>query len=54
MRSKQNGTIDKSVCQDLVDHIKSLFGKAPAKPLPDVHIHHPDNAPIVNPEMTGV
>jgi glycine/D-amino acid oxidase-like deaminating enzyme len=49
-----NETFDKSVCQGLVDHIKSLFGKAPAKPLPDIHIHHPDNAPIVNPDMTGV
>ena len=42
---------NKSVCQDLVNHIASLFGKAPVKPLPDIHIHHPDNAPIVNPAM---
>jgi hypothetical protein len=42
---------NKSVCQDLVNHIASLFGKAAAKPLPDIHIHHPDNAPIVNPAM---
>jgi glycine/D-amino acid oxidase-like deaminating enzyme len=47
-------TVDKFVCQGLVDHIKSLFGKAPVKPLPDIHIHHPDNAPIVNPAMPGV
>jgi D-amino-acid oxidase len=46
-------TVDESV-QDLVDHIKSLFGKAPAKPLPEIHIHHPNNAPIVNPAATGV
>jgi D-amino-acid oxidase len=49
-----NETIDKSVCEGLVDHIKSLFGEAPAKPLPEIHIHHPNNAPIVNPGMTGV
>jgi hypothetical protein len=42
---------DKSVCQDLVNHIASLFGKAPAKALPDIHIHHPDHAPTVNPAM---
>jgi glycine/D-amino acid oxidase-like deaminating enzyme len=42
---------DKSVCQDLVNHIASLFGKAPAKPLPDIHIHHPDHAPVVNPAI---
>jgi glycine/D-amino acid oxidase-like deaminating enzyme len=45
---------DKSVCQGLVDHIASLFGKAPAQPLPDIHIHHPDHAPIVNPATPGV
>jgi len=45
---------DKSVCQGLVDHIASLFGKAPPKPLPEIHIHHPDNAPFVNPAMPGV
>ena len=45
---------DKSVCQSLVDHISSLFGKAPPKPLPDIHIHHPDHAPIVNPAIPEV
>jgi len=49
-----NETANKAVCQGLVNHIASLFGKAPAKPLPDIHIHHPDHAPIVNPAMTGV
>jgi glycine/D-amino acid oxidase-like deaminating enzyme len=44
-------TPDKAKCQGLVDHIASLFGKAPAKPLPPDHIHHPDNAPIVNPAI---
>ena len=44
---------DPTVCQGLVDHVASLFGKAPVKPLPDIHIHHPDNAPIVNPAMVG-
>jgi D-amino-acid oxidase len=46
-----NETVDKSVCQGLVDHMKSLFGKAPPKPLPDIHIHHPDHAPVVNPTI---
>jgi D-amino-acid oxidase len=45
---------DKHVCQGLVDHIASLFGKAVAKPLPDIHIHHPNNAPFVNPAAPGV
>jgi hypothetical protein len=44
-------TPDKAVCQSLVDHIKSLFGLAPVLPLPEIHIHHPDHAPIVNPAM---
>jgi D-amino-acid oxidase len=47
-------TVDKVVCQDLVNHIKSLFGLAPVMPLPEIHIHHPDHAPIVNPAMPGV
>jgi hypothetical protein len=37
--------------EGLVDHIKAQFGKAPAMPMPDVHIHHPDHAPIVNPAI---
>ena len=50
-----NDTIpNKSVCQDLVNHIKSLFGQAPVKPLPDIHIHHPDNLPIANPAIPEV
>jgi glycine/D-amino acid oxidase-like deaminating enzyme len=47
-------TPDKAVCQDLVRHIASLFGKAPVKPLPANHIHHPDHAPIVNPAVPSV
>ena len=46
-----NETADKAVCQDLVRHIASLFGKAPKKPLSPIHIHHPDHAPIVNPQI---
>jgi hypothetical protein len=49
-----NETANKAVCKGLVNHIASLFGKARAKPLPDIHIHHPDHAPIVNPAVTGV
>jgi glycine/D-amino acid oxidase-like deaminating enzyme len=47
-------TPDKSVCRSLVNHIASLFGKAPAEPMPEIHIHHPDHAPIVNPPTPGV
>jgi len=47
-------TPNKSVCKGLVNHIASLFGKAAAKPLPDIHIHHPDHAPIVNPAAPSV
>jgi glycine/D-amino acid oxidase-like deaminating enzyme len=47
-------TPDKAVCQGLVDHIASNFGKAPKKPLPNIHIHHPDNAPMVNPAVPEV
>jgi D-amino-acid oxidase len=47
-------TADKGVCQGLVDHIKSLFGQAPMRPLSEIHIHHPMHAPIVNPAMPGV
>jgi glycine/D-amino acid oxidase-like deaminating enzyme len=42
---------NKSVCRGLVNHIRSLFGQAPVKPVPDIHIHHPDHAPIVNPTI---
>ena len=47
-------TSDKAVCQDLVNHIKSLFGLAPVRPLPEIHIHHPNHAPIVNPALPSV
>ena len=46
-----NETVNKSVCKSLVSHIASQFGKAPVKPLPDIHIHNPDHAPIVNPAI---
>jgi len=46
-----NETASKTVCRSLVRHIASLFGKAPKKTLSDIHIHHPDNAPTVNPAM---
>ena len=49
-----NETISKKKCQSLVDHIKSLFGQAPIKPMPDWHIHHPQNAPMVSPAIPGV
>ena len=46
-----NETFDKAVCRGLVEHIASLFGKAAPKPMPDIHIHHPRNASMVNPAM---
>jgi D-amino-acid oxidase len=46
-----NETPDKALCRSLVDHIKAQFGKGPAMPMPDVHIHHPDHAPIVDPAI---
>jgi glycine/D-amino acid oxidase-like deaminating enzyme len=49
-----NETADKVECQKLVTHMASLFGKADRIPLSEIHIHHPDNAPIVNPRMPGV
>ena len=45
---------NKSKCKSLVDHIKSLFGKAPVKPLPAFHIHHPQHSPLVNPAAPDV
>jgi D-amino-acid oxidase len=46
-----NEVPSKNVCKGLVDHIASLFGKAPPTPKLDIHIHHPDNLPKVNPAM---
>ena len=45
---------NKAVCRGLVEHIASQFGKTPVKPLPDIHIHHPDHAPVVNPAVPEV
>jgi D-amino-acid oxidase len=46
-----NEVPDKAVCKGLVDHMKSLFGQGPPVPMSDIHIHHPDHAPIVNPAI---
>lgn len=51
---KNDENFNKSVCRGLVRHIASLFGKAPVKPLPEIHIHHPNHAPIVNPAVPSV
>jgi len=45
---------DHAVCTSLVEHIASLFGKAPSRPMPDIHIHHPRNASMINPAMPHV
>ncbi|MEJ0073835.1 MAG: FAD-dependent oxidoreductase [Alphaproteobacteria bacterium] len=42
---------NKAKCNSLVDHIKSLFGQAPVKPLIASHIHHPQHAEKVNPAI---
>ena len=42
---------DKAVCQGLVDVIAAEFGKGPAVALADIHIHHPNNAAMVNPNV---
>jgi glycine/D-amino acid oxidase-like deaminating enzyme len=47
-------TADPQVCRSLVDHLASLFGKAAPRPMPEIHIHHPRNAAMVNPAMPGV
>jgi D-amino-acid oxidase len=46
-----NETAGETTCQGLVDHMASLFGLAAAAPMPNIHIHHPDNAGIVNPVL---
>ena len=51
---KSDETPNKSVCKDLVKHIQSLFGEAPVKPMKEIHIHHPHQAPIVNPAVPSV
>jgi glycine/D-amino acid oxidase-like deaminating enzyme len=48
-----NETPDHAVCQALVEHLASLFGKATPRPMPDIHIHHPRHASMVNPAMPG-
>jgi glycine/D-amino acid oxidase-like deaminating enzyme len=46
-----NETFDTAVCKGLVDYMAALFGKAAPKPMPEIHIHHPLNAAMVNPAM---
>ena len=45
---------DKAKCKELVRHMASLFGKAARRPLPEFHIHHPRNAPMVRSPRIGV
>jgi D-amino-acid oxidase len=45
---------NKGMCKELVRHMASLFGKAPRRPLPEFHIHHPRNAPMVQSPLVGV
>jgi D-amino-acid oxidase len=44
-------TPDPAKCKELVAYMAGLFGKGPVIPMPADHIHHPDHAPIVNPEI---
>jgi glycine/D-amino acid oxidase-like deaminating enzyme len=41
---------DPAYCKLLVDYMKGLFGKGPRIPIPDWHIHHPDNLPRIAPK----
>ena len=52
--NQARGKGEPALLAGMVDHIASLFGKAPVKPLSDIHIHHPDHAPIVNPAIPMV
>ena len=36
---------DPVFCKGLVDYMKGQFGQGPQVPIPDAHIHHPDNLP---------
>jgi hypothetical protein len=38
-----DSTPDPPFCKKLVDYMKGLFGKGPRIPIPEEHIHHPDN-----------
>ncbi|HEY6254502.1 MAG TPA: FAD-dependent oxidoreductase, partial [Xanthobacteraceae bacterium] len=40
---------DPAYCTLLVDYMKGLFGKGPRIPIPDWHIHHPNNLPKLAP-----
>jgi D-amino-acid oxidase len=40
---------DPAFCKLLVDYMKGLFGKGPRIPIPDAHIHHPNNLPKIAP-----
>jgi D-amino-acid oxidase len=44
-----NADPDPAYCKLLVDYMKGLFGKGPRIPIPDWHIHHPDNLPRIAP-----
>ena len=51
--AKSVAPVFSAMCQNLVDHIAALFGKAAPKPMMDIHIHHPENAPVVEPALPG-
>ncbi len=44
-----NETPDKALCKLLVHYLAAQFGKATPIPIPDVHVHHPRNARMVDP-----
>ena len=56
MAKKQEGwnpsQADPEFCKLLVDYMKGLFGKGPRVPIPDAHIHHPSNLPLIVPQGT--
>jgi D-amino-acid oxidase len=44
-----NADPDPAFCKLLVDYMKGLFGTGPRIPIPDAHIHHPNNLPRIAP-----
>jgi glycine/D-amino acid oxidase-like deaminating enzyme len=47
-------TIDVDKCTELVLHMASLFGVVEPRPLPEYHIAHPRNLPLVRSTLAGV
>jgi glycine/D-amino acid oxidase-like deaminating enzyme len=53
-RGVDDETPDRAMCAELVRHMASLFGPTAPTPLPEYHIHHPSNAPMVRAGLAGI